>query len=157
WTASNREKKPRDTTHSLQIPNSDPARYETRSDRMAEIARNFHDDLQRDNLPDPTEQEEAAKETLKNTKKLDQASKAKLSQYITRAQVARVLRRLPRGKAPGIDGLIHELWKTMHNNFEKAKDEAGPKPMDIAKVLTAVFNDIEQYGVHPDTNFAEGW
>ncbi|KAF8195167.1 Endonuclease/exonuclease/phosphatase, partial [Mycena galopus ATCC 62051] len=157
WTQSNKEKKPRDTMYSFQIPNSAPAQYETRSDRMAELARNFHDELQQDNLPDPIEQGEAAKETLKNTKKLDQPSKAKLSQYVTRAQVARVLRRLPRGKAPGIDGLIHELWKTMHDSFERARGQEGPKPMDIATVLTAVFNDIERYSVHPDTDFAEGW
>ncbi|KAJ6469896.1 Endonuclease/exonuclease/phosphatase, partial [Mycena sanguinolenta] len=109
WTASNKERKPRDTTYSLQVPNSDPPRYETRSDRMAELARNFHDDLQKDNLPDPAEQEEAAKETLKDAKKLDQPSKAKLAQYITRGEVARVLKRLPRGKAPGIDGLHRRL------------------------------------------------
>ncbi|KAF8128324.1 hypothetical protein K438DRAFT_1645470, partial [Mycena galopus ATCC 62051] len=156
WTSSNKSRKPRDPTFSLQIPGSDPPLYETRSDKMAELARNFHEGLQSEGIAPPEEQEEATRESLKNVKKLSQQHKAKLSQYLTREDVARVIRQLPNGKAPGIDGLIHELWKTINEKYEKSKDSTN-KSMDIAKMLCAVYNDIEQYGVHPDTNFAEGW
>ncbi|KAJ7077990.1 Endonuclease/exonuclease/phosphatase, partial [Mycena belliarum] len=156
WTSMNKEKKPRDTTSSLQIPGSDPPVYETRSDKMAELARDFHDNLQSEGLVSPAEQEEAETTALKNIKRLSQQNKAKLSQYLKRAEVARVLHRLPNGKAPGIDGIVHELWKALHKNYEGSKNQ-DEKPMDIAKILTDVYNDIEEHGTHPETDFAEGW
>jgi hypothetical protein len=77
-------------------------------------------------------------------------------QYLKRSDVVRVLKILPNDKAPGIDGLIHELWNTLHARFENSK-ESENKTMDIARVLTVVYNDIEMYGVHPETQFAAGW
>ncbi|KAJ7821067.1 Endonuclease/exonuclease/phosphatase [Mycena leptocephala] len=156
WTSQNKEKKPRDTTFSLQVPSSNPPIYEKRSDRMAELAKTYHESLQSEGLADPEEQEEAEKIALENTEKLSQRDKANLSKYLTRGEVARVLKRLPNGKAPGIDGLVHELWKAMNENFERNKDQQN-KPVDIAGLLQSVYNDIERYGVHPDTQFAEGW
>ncbi|KAJ7342389.1 Endonuclease/exonuclease/phosphatase, partial [Mycena albidolilacea] len=155
WTSVNKERAPRDTILSLLVPGSDPPVYQKRSDKMAEIARDFHDKLQTEDIASPAEREAAEAKAFENIKKLSQQSKAKLSQYLTRGDIIQVLKKLPNGKAPGIDGLIHELWKTLHSRFEKAKE--GHKRMDIAGIFKAVFNDIEKYGVHPDTNFAEGW
>jgi hypothetical protein len=76
---------------------------------MAELAKTYHENLQSEGLADPEEQEEAEKIALENVKKLNQQHKVKLSKYLKRGEVARVLKRLPNGKAPGIDGLVHEL------------------------------------------------
>ena len=46
WSALNREKKPRDIIYKLVKPDTDPPLFESRSDRMAELARNYHDALQ---------------------------------------------------------------------------------------------------------------
>jgi hypothetical protein len=123
---------------------------------MAELARNFHDKLQGEDIAPEDERSAAEIQVFANIKKLAQQDKAKLSQYLKRSDVVRVLKNLPNGKAPGIDGLIHELWKTLHARFKNSK-ESENKTMDIARVLTVVYNDIEMYGVHPDTQFAEGW
>jgi hypothetical protein len=156
WTSSAKERKPRDTMLSLQVPGSDPPVYVKRSDKMAELAKDFHENLQTEGLEPPDVQAEAEAKSHANIKCLGQQSKAKLSQYLTRGDIVQVLKKLPNGKTPGIDGLVHELWKFLHEKYEKAKNEEK-KPFDIAKVMTAVYNDIEKYGVHPDTGFAEGW
>ncbi|KAJ7916458.1 hypothetical protein B0H13DRAFT_1871221 [Mycena leptocephala] len=57
WTSSNKDKKPRDTTFSLQVPGSDPPVYEKRSDKMAELAKTYHENLQSEGLVSPEEQE----------------------------------------------------------------------------------------------------
>jgi hypothetical protein len=75
----NKQGKPRDTMMSLQVPESDPPVYIRWSDKMAELARDFHNNLQSEGLAEPATQEEAAKEAYKNIKCLDQRSKAKLS------------------------------------------------------------------------------
>ncbi|KAJ7351634.1 hypothetical protein DFH08DRAFT_636136, partial [Mycena albidolilacea] len=156
WTSVNKENKPRDTTTCLQVPGSDPPVYEKRSDRMAELARDFHDNLQSKDISSEAERNEAETTVFANVKKVAQLDKAKLSQYLKRAEIVQVLKNLPNGRAPGINGLIHDLWKALHARFENS-EESENKSMDIARVLTVVFNDIEMYGVHPDSNFAEGW
>ncbi|KAF8160470.1 hypothetical protein K438DRAFT_1985728 [Mycena galopus ATCC 62051] len=94
WTASNKARKPRDPTFGLQVPGSNPSTYVTRSDEMAELARDFHENLQSEGITDPEEKEEATKEALKGVKQLNQQHKAKLSQYLTRGDIAKVIKRL---------------------------------------------------------------
>jgi hypothetical protein len=142
---------------SLQVPGSDAPIYEKRSDKMAELAKTYHENLQSEGLASPEEQEEAEKADLNDVKKLSQQNKAKLSQYLMRGGIARVLKRLPNGKAPGIDGPVHELWKSINEKFERTKKNQENKSLNIANFLKMVYNDIEKYGVHPETHFAEGW
>ncbi|KAG2737225.1 hypothetical protein P692DRAFT_20684576, partial [Suillus brevipes Sb2] len=49
WSKINSPKKPRDIIYSLKRPNS--TRLANRSDEMAEIAKRYHETLQKDNLP----------------------------------------------------------------------------------------------------------
>ncbi|KAG2748718.1 hypothetical protein P692DRAFT_20700967, partial [Suillus brevipes Sb2] len=53
WSKINSPKKPRDIIHSLRKPNSN--RLANRSDEMAEIARQHHESLQQDTLPQEIE------------------------------------------------------------------------------------------------------
>ncbi|KAJ7822841.1 hypothetical protein B0H13DRAFT_2376430 [Mycena leptocephala] len=96
WTSQNKEKKPRDTTFSLQ-----------RSDRMAELAKTYHKNLQSEGLADPEDQEEAEKIALENTEKLSQRDKVNLSQYLTRGEVAWVL---TQGAKLGALAIMATVW-----------------------------------------------
>jgi exonuclease III len=51
WSAMSKDSKPRDLIKRLKIPNSNPPQYERRSDRMARLARDYHENLQHDDLP----------------------------------------------------------------------------------------------------------
>ena len=46
WSNMSKSKRPRDVIRRLKIPNTRPAKYETRSDKMAELAKNHHETLQ---------------------------------------------------------------------------------------------------------------
>jgi hypothetical protein len=48
------------------------------------------------------------------------------------------------------------MWKSLHNQYEQSRSHEKPR-LNIAKLLTAVYNDIEEFGVSPNTNFNLGW
>ena len=50
WCRSGKECKPHDFFYSLRQPGTTLPVYETRSDKMAEIARNYHEGLQKDDI-----------------------------------------------------------------------------------------------------------
>ena len=52
WTAINKEKKPCNLICRLKIPESTPYQYERKSPKMAELARNYHNRLQQQNIND---------------------------------------------------------------------------------------------------------
>ncbi|KIK36519.1 hypothetical protein CY34DRAFT_33051, partial [Suillus luteus UH-Slu-Lm8-n1] len=58
WSKINKSKKPRDIIYKLRIPGQN--RFASRSDKMAEIARKYHDKLQRDTLSDQEAEERIA-------------------------------------------------------------------------------------------------
>ncbi|KAG2738874.1 hypothetical protein P692DRAFT_20700256, partial [Suillus brevipes Sb2] len=75
WSKINSVKKPRDIVHKLRIPNTD--RFATRSDKMADIARNHHEKLQENHYSPETEvirnrtREEIQKEIPKQQKMMN--------------------------------------------------------------------------------------
>ncbi|KAJ7269184.1 hypothetical protein C8J57DRAFT_1509389 [Mycena rebaudengoi] len=68
WTQTNKARTPRNTMTSLQIPGSNPPAYEERSDRMAELARDYHENLQKEDIVNDKTQQAAAAESLANMK-----------------------------------------------------------------------------------------
>lgn len=64
WSAINKEKKPRDLIPRLKIPSTNPTQYERSSARMAELARNYHCELQSTGINQRTE--EGREEQIKN-------------------------------------------------------------------------------------------
>ena len=158
WCRSGKEQKPRDLLYALKIPNTEPPAYEKRSDRMAEIARDYHDSLQ--------EADEAADQHTRNAAMDDvlqcvnvtiaDDEKRELAELIKPEEVRKAIKDLPDGKAAGTDGLPHELWKKLTE--QHIDDEMCLRPaFDVVTALTAVYNDIEQEGMVVGTNFSEGW
>jgi hypothetical protein len=161
WAQSGKEQKPRDTIIELKTLDSDSANptYESRSDKMAELAKNYYDNLQDDGLA-PSEEREKALETVLNSIKikLGPTDKLELENNLTENNIEEVLRLLPNGKAPGTDGAPYELWKWVNEKSKLASK--GSKEVDTSfnfiKCLTTVYNDIENHGVAENSCFAEG-
>ena len=159
WSQINKTRAPRDTILSLKIPNTNPPAYEKNSTKMAEIARNYHDQLQLQGLATEPDQARATEKALNTiTEKTPQADKIILKTLLTEEEVLRALSASPSGKAAGMDGIPYKLWKALHNKFlNKEHYPTNKKPVNIIKVLTAVYNDIEINGVDENSKFSFGW
>ena len=163
WSNLSKPRKPRDAIHRLKIPDSTPDQYEVRSDRMAELAKNYHEALQEAGLEDETNQEREARiteilEQIPEHQKFQNPEYSDLNAGITDGYIELALSVAKNGSATGLDGCPYELWKELmnkHNELKKAGyANAG---FDIVGALTIVFRDIQDKGIEPGTNFADGW
>ena len=159
WVRSAREDTPRDTIRALRNPLGDPARREVRSDRMAEVAREYHEQLMAiDREPSEEPDEEKLRIVLQHVdKKLSPESAAELRKEIEEGEVIAALGDTANDKAAGLDGVPMELWKLLHQQYKSAKSGEGHKYCDIASVLALIFRDIAANGITEGTNFNEGW
>ncbi|KIK32408.1 hypothetical protein CY34DRAFT_45588, partial [Suillus luteus UH-Slu-Lm8-n1] len=126
---------------------------------MAELAKEYYDNLQREGLAPEEEREQALKTVLESiTIKLKAADKTELENNLTEDNIEEVLKLLPNGKAPGTDGIPYEFWKWVNDKSKSThKDPEGNRiQFEFIKCLTTVYNDIEIYGVAKDSCFAEG-
>ena len=161
WSNLSRPKKPRDAIQRLQVPNSTPHKYETRSDRMAELAKQYHDTLQEAGLSERTtaeriqNMEEILKE-IPEEQKFRNPDISELNEGLTKDVIEEALRLAKNGSATGLDGCPYELWKDLKKRNSEAEEE-GKTGFDIIKALTEVFQDIQYHGIAPNTRFAEGW
>ncbi|KAF8633797.1 hypothetical protein AX17_004355 [Amanita inopinata Kibby_2008] len=154
WIGLNKSHTPRDTMKCLKVPGTHPPQYVKRSDDMAELAKNFYESLQ--------EQDECTSQTAHTEKVLDTldrhlsiADSEELALPITESEIEDAIKSLPSGKAAGLDGIPHELWKQLATS--KKDDTPGVPTFDIVKMLCCVFRDINHHGISPGSNFAEGW
>ena len=161
WTQINKNVKPRDVIYALRKPdvNGPEDIYEKSSDRMAELGRNYHENLQKEgnlNVDNPV-REEDFKEPLRAVKtEVAESQQGALKAKVTREEVELALKVSKNEKAAGIDGVTYELWKSINETCIKASEEGKPT-FDVLDLMTAAFNDIEANGVDKSTGFAEGW
>ncbi|KAJ7167390.1 Endonuclease/exonuclease/phosphatase [Mycena crocata] len=156
---------PRDTMSYLQRTDVTPPVGHKRSDKMAELARDYHNDLQVDESEwDLGAKDRAIEETLNQMgQHTEPPDMADLSKELTEDEVLQSMKNSARGKASGIDGIPTELWIRLYEIFKNAKDseqDGTEEPQilfDVLKLLTAVYNDIERFGVTAGTSFAHGW
>lgn len=132
--------------------------YEQDSQKMVELARNYHNDLQKDENPAPRDiREEKIQEVLGNLKSQTTAEQKRiLETKLSESDIVQALRACENFKAPGLDRVPYELWKVLQDRNTEAKRLDRPA-FDIVKVLTTVYNDIESHGVAEKTHFAEAW
>jgi exonuclease III len=160
WSAANAPARRSEPIRNLRRPNGNG--LESRSDLMAEIAREYHNRIQSEGPHvNEAEREQAIKHTHeKIQRKLTNIQKAKMAQRISESDVIGAIMAASPGKAAGLDGLPAEIWKEMANErsaAEKKEPRPSPMPPNITKILTTVFNDIEEKGIEPGTGFNEGW
>ncbi|CAK5271126.1 unnamed protein product [Mycena citricolor] len=164
--AISKDKTPRDTITRLCRTDVCPPREARRSRDMAELARDYHQDLQRD----PSEQDLTTKDrdieiALEFTEARGNPDNIEeLQKQLTSEDVTLALKQAATGTASGMDGIPYELWRRLHQiHLEVTKQNAalGPdqqkRAVNITKLLASIFNDIEQKGVDAISNFSLGW
>ncbi|KAJ2926599.1 hypothetical protein H1R20_g10495, partial [Candolleomyces eurysporus] len=128
---------------------------------MTKIAVNYHQNLQTKDLPAQHDNEETINEVLSNLRtKTDDKDKAKLTTTLDYDEVSEALMSMPNRKASSLNGIPTKLWKNLAIKYQKASASGGKPedlPPDIIDLLLSVYNDIEKYGVDPESNFAKGW
>ncbi|KAJ7646302.1 Endonuclease/exonuclease/phosphatase, partial [Mycena polygramma] len=163
WSALNKEKKPPNVIHRLLRPGYDPiadaqANYETDSQRMANIARNHHNKIQkqgRDTPPDirdPTIEVVLQKVIRKTTPEQVETLKRKLD----REDVEYALKLSANNKAPGLNGIPYEVWKVLDSRYNTKVAQNKPA-FDLIGALHILYNDIEDNGIVFGTGFAKSW
>jgi len=75
--------------------------------------------------------------------KLGENEKRILENCITEEEVRIALKKSKNGRSPGCDGIPYEFWKKWTIS-ENKRQESDP---DLIKMMTLVFQDIEEYGV----------
>ncbi|KAF8834731.1 hypothetical protein BDN67DRAFT_1044848, partial [Paxillus ammoniavirescens] len=161
WSMVVKPKHPRDIIYKLIDPGTN--KITTRLSKMAEIAKNYHDGLQQIGLPQNKSQQtvEARNKTLAEIpkeQKLQDPELSPLQNPITEEQVRVALLASKCETATGMDRIPYEVWKYLHEqHVHLKKSRRTENSFNIVECMTKVFNDIQQYGVDPKTNFSLGW
>ena len=161
WSAINKEKKPRNLIHRLKHPASDPPQYERTSSRMAELARNYHNNLQEQDIQpqndaDRIREIEDALRAIPDRQQLEDPNRSQMNKTASITQVQEALKLTKNDTATGMDGCPYELWKALHQNHLE-RSQQNKKSFDINKTLTKIFQDIQEQGTEEGTSFALGW
>ena len=157
WSSRHKESKPRDTIKCLKDPNTnEPTKN---SQRMATIAAKYHENLQRDGHDPSAAPERRTLEEVLNYvgARTSEESKRELTKSITEDEVRNAIQKTIKEKAPGLDGIPIELWKSLDDQFQaSAGNPTTGRKCNMIWVLTQVFQDIERHGVAENTDFHEG-
>ncbi|KAK0241001.1 hypothetical protein EDD85DRAFT_734897, partial [Armillaria nabsnona] len=123
---------------------------------MAEMARNYHDELQDQDMNAHLDKCDAViKDLLKNVTAMPAPEIIEnLKKTLTREKVETALKLSKDGTAPGLNGAPYELYKTI-NAWYKIHTKNGDPAFDVVNLLTLAFIDIQLYGVDPTTSFTE--
>lgn len=163
WSSLSKECKPRDLIYCLKVPNSNPPQYERNSHRMAELSRDFHDNLQLEDLTLFNNQEDHEQklrrilDTIPASQHLSEPHMTELNWSVTEAQVARAIDLGKNKTATGLDGCPYELWKALKSQHESISSQPNARSFNIVKALSEVFIDIQTHGLAPDADFAITW
>lgn len=139
-----------------------------RSDKMANIAKEYHDNLQKEDMVENVDEHgKRTTEVLRHVRrKLSKNQKELLATNVTEKEVKNAINSLPNGKAAGLDGIPQEIWKHFLNERQNEEEELKKNPQkgaqendlfDVVKYLTTIYNNIENNGAAPETGFADGW
>ena len=158
WTAVNTPRRPRNIIYSLRDPNTNT--LTKKSSKMAEIARNYHDELQQTNHPvhdDPLC--EAARMSVLSEIPPAQTlndQHSPLPSLITEDQITQALCVSKNGTTTGLNGIPYELWKSL-NTLHVTNSKLQKPTFDIIKCLRLIYNEIQTEGTDPTSQFAVGW
>ncbi|TFY58490.1 hypothetical protein EVJ58_g6390 [Rhodofomes roseus] len=161
WSAVNKDKRPRDLFYSLKVPDSAPPAYESRSDKMAELARDYHDALQREDINDGEAAHREWNQAVQNSletimARLPSEGATELIMSRSKEEILEALKKAGNGKAAGVDGLTYEFWLTLHEKWTQSSQKS-PHRLDGLELLRLVYADIDKYGISDGSGFADGW
>jgi exonuclease III len=157
WSSRHKESKPRDTIKRLQELNSETSTRDSK--RMAKIAAEHHYNIQFVDHHPLSQPDKPKLDAILNLvkAKLTEDSKDKLRAPITEDETRNAIKKTANDKAPGIDGIPIEFWKSLDDQHAAAnKDDALKRKCNIVWVLTQVFRDIEEFGMDANAKINEG-
>ena len=159
WVRSAKESTPRDTIRALRNLLQSQTQQATRSDKMANITKQYHQQLLAiDRDPNKEPDEDKLTKTLENVStKLSPEDAAELGKHISEGEVEAAMVDTANNKAASLDGIPVELWKLLHQQYKSAKEEDWHKYCNITLTLTRVFRNIVLNGIREGTNFNEWW
>ena len=151
WTRVNNPKKPRDLIYRLIDPRTQQP--VTRSDGMARLARDYHENLQSEELlPETdTQRQEAINKSLDaipDGQKLTDPLQSPLNNTIRYIDLEAALNGSKLGSAAGPDGIPYEVWKHLHLKHKTDTKNNVPSFNALSCMLSALV-DIQNYGVDP--------
>ncbi|TBU56130.1 hypothetical protein BD310DRAFT_777931, partial [Dichomitus squalens] len=124
---------------------------------MAEIARKHHDQVQEDDesMKPQDERELNIRRVLDSLeKKVSDDDADMIGAQVQFGECVTALREAENGTAPGLDGIQHEVWRTLFERYKE--DEKAERPsFNVIRLLRAAFEDIQQNGVCGGTGFAD--
>ncbi|KAJ7059508.1 Endonuclease/exonuclease/phosphatase, partial [Mycena amicta] len=111
-----KETAPRDTITLLKRTDIEPERVAKRSCDMAELARDYHNDIQNDASEEDMERKEQdIREVLDFAEDCtDLPGMERLGHAVTENEVIAAMKDSKKGKAAGLDGIPTELWQKLH-------------------------------------------
>ncbi|KAF8895865.1 hypothetical protein CPB84DRAFT_1634457, partial [Gymnopilus junonius] len=123
---------------------------------MAQLARDYHAELQNNQVNVPPElRNDITQKILQSIqKKTTPEQKEILKSKVTEEEIESALKSGKNAKAAGIDGITYELWKSVHEEYKRKKED-DTQSFNIVSVMTKVFNDIEENGMCSSTKFSE--
>ena len=163
WSSLSKASKPRDLIYHLKVPNSNPPQYERNSHRMAELSRNFHNDLQLEDLSHFRDQEDhdhklsKILDAIPASQQLSEPHLTEMNWSATEAQIAKAIELGKNKTAMGLDGCPYELWKALKSCHESLSSQPHARSFDIVKTLTIIITDIQTHGLDPNADFAVAW
>jgi hypothetical protein len=129
---------------------------------MTELAQNYHDTLQSNNLNQDISREELEQrlqmilEEIPANQHLQGPERTQMSQKITEQQVRNALKMTQDGSVTGLDGCPYELWKALQKQHDNATHR-NRLSFNVVKMLTYLYQDIQEHGIDERTQFTMGW
>src|SRR5258708_21098343 len=130
WCAKGKEKKGRDMIMELQKLNSQT--YTTDSKEMANKMAAFHEEIQQIDL-DPTGNPRTViiNDALKDLPHINNEESTSLSDELTYGKIKQALKCSPNNKAPRLNGIPTEVYKTLHKRHIKNSKPTNPPSISL--------------------------
>ena len=156
WCSWGKEKKPHNTIPELREPESNPPSYTSNTIEMAAIAAKHYNAIQYKDLVFPPGEREALMRASLNKihNCVPPETSEDLALPLSMEDIAKALKQSPNGKALGLNSIPTELYKKLHERWEKRKDDNHG--LHITSLLTTLANDIELRGT-TCPQIVEGW
>ena len=129
---------------------------------MAEIAHNYHESLQNEDInPDISPEEYNTRlneilDKIPENQQLADPDQMAMCWKVTEDQVSQALSCTKDRTVTGLDGCPYELWKVLEKQHNHLRTKSTPS-FDVIKVLTYLFWDIQEHGVNKRKTFTTGW
>ena len=166
WTRSNKQTNPRDIIYALKKcdQGANEPTYENNSLRMAELAKDYHNNLQHKvrDIPDDIREGKIKKVLSAITTRTSDSQKNELNEVISSNEILKALREANNSSAPGPDGIPYVFWKSMNSQFindSKLNQNGGTqRPLcNVIELLKRLYEDIQNFGIVCNSSFSEGW